>query len=637
MRSRHFPGTPSGLAAAFLLITAIPLAVLGWLGRRSLSQERALDEQRVAGALQQAASLLAEDVATVLDGWRKRSLEGSAVLLDALGSGATVLTVTREGTVAAQGSPLLYYPVAFGAEPRDEQLSAAERAELITRDTDAAVAAYRRAARSDVLGVRAVALAGVARVTLRAGKIEDALAIYDDLASLGETSIAGFPAELVALLERARLSEAIGDKDRADAAQSTLRQRLTAATYRLDRASFGVLVSALPNFSIPSAARAAADAACAAVSQQPRRPSGAVLASAAGATAIAIWRSDGSGAVIMVAPADVILASTHQTAQQLQATFTLGDANSHTVSGTIRAEGRTELLSLAESGLAASIVVTTSTPAQSSADRRTRIFVAAFCLLVVVVVTAAYAVFRSVSRELNVAQLQSDFVSTVSHEFRSPLTAMRHLTDSLDRGSASPGKLADYYRALARETQRLQTTVETVLDFGRLDSGQRKYDFREADVASVVRGVIEEVTDRADSNVRTINARGIDTPISVLADREALTMAVRNLLDNALKYSPASAPVSITVVDSGDTVTIAVHDSGPGLTTAEQRQVFRKFVRGSAAGVLSVKGTGLGLAMVDRVVRAHGGRIHVDSAPGAGSTFSILLRRRTVVSSPETV
>ena len=111
----------------------------------------------------------------------------------------------------------------------------------------------------------------------------------------------------------------------------------------------------------------------------------------------------------------------------------------------------------------------------------------------------------------------------------------------------------------------------------------------------------------------------------VRADREAITLALRNLVDNALKYSPDSSPVAISVFRCGELARISVEDHGPGISREEQRAVFRKFVRGEAARAGNVKGTGIGLTLADHIVKAHGGSLAVASEPGHGSRFSILL------------
>jgi two-component system sensor histidine kinase SenX3 len=116
-----------------------------------------------------------------------------------------------------------------------------------------------------------------------------------------------------------------------------------------------------------------------------------------------------------------------------------------------------------------------------------------------------------------------------------------------------------------------------------------------------------------------------DNGFSIQADREAIALALRNLLDNAVKYSPESSTVRVSVESSGAYTSISVADQGAGIPSAEQRDIFRKFVRGSAAKALNVKGTGIGLAIADHIVKAHGGRLELESEPGHGSRFTIVL------------
>jgi signal transduction histidine kinase len=258
---------------------------------------------------------------------------------------------------------------------------------------------------------------------------------------------------------------------------------------------------------------------------------------------------------------------------------------------------------------------------------------AGFGLMVLVIAAAGYLMYRAVIRELSVARLQSDFVAAVSHEFRTPLTAIRHFTDMLEEGGAEADRLPRYYAALGRETRRLHAMVESLLDFERMESGRRTYQMQETSAAELARQVVNEFREHASfANGRV----ELHTPSSqsdaqrageprIRADRDAIALALRNLLDNAVKYSAESSTVSVSVRSQGSLTGISVEDRGAGITKQEQRHVFRKFVRGTAAHTLNVKGTGIGLAMVDQIVKAHGGRLELLSEPGRGSRFTMWL------------
>jgi signal transduction histidine kinase len=230
-----------------------------------------------------------------------------------------------------------------------------------------------------------------------------------------------------------------------------------------------------------------------------------------------------------------------------------------------------------------------------------------------------------VNRELVVARLQSDFVATVSHEFRTPLAAMRHLTDMLEEGSTPQERVSDYHRALGKETRRLHATVDSLLDFGRLQSGRRSYRMEDTSATALAEQVVREFREQAGMAAHHLELRLPPGNPRIRGDRDALALALRNLLDNAIKYSPESSTVTVVVECRADLAGISVQDEGAGIPRAEQRDVFRRFVRGSSARSLNVKGSGLGLAMTAQVVKAHGGRLELASEPGRGSRFTILL------------
>jgi signal transduction histidine kinase len=203
---------------------------------------------------------------------------------------------------------------------------------------------------------------------------------------------------------------------------------------------------------------------------------------------------------------------------------------------------------------------------------------------------------------------------------------MTHLTEMLEEGGQSPDRLRQYYRALATETRRLQRLVESLLDFGRTEAGGRVYRRTRLDAVDLVRNVVDELRQSLSLPADRIVLPDTAPPVFVNADREALALVIRNLLDNAIKYSPDSSSVRVSIEPAGDSVAIAVSDDGPGMTAAEQDRVFRKFVRGDAARQLNVKGTGIGLTMARHIVEAHDGQLTVSSAPGRGSRFLIRLR-----------
>jgi signal transduction histidine kinase len=181
------------------------------------------------------------------------------------------------------------------------------------------------------------------------------------------------------------------------------------------------------------------------------------------------------------------------------------------------------------------------------------------------------------------------------------------------------------YDLLSRESERLERLVEDVLDFGRLESGAYQYRFERVDLSGLVRAVVSEFQREAGPKGYRVEASLPVEPALVLADEAALSRVIRNLLDNAVKYSPGTDRIWVTLALGQDAVVVRVRDRGLGIAADEQQRIFTKFVRGSNARMRQIKGTGIGLAMAHEIVRAHSGEITVESEPGVGSTFVVSL------------
>jgi signal transduction histidine kinase len=257
---------------------------------------------------------------------------------------------------------------------------------------------------------------------------------------------------------------------------------------------------------------------------------------------------------------------------------------------------------------------------------RQRYLLLGTAVMVLFLITGTYFIARAIRREMEVSRMQSDFVSGVSHEFRSPLTSIRQLSEILALGRIpNEDRRQVYYDTLVRETARLQRLVEALLNFGRMEAGARQYRFEDLDAGAVVRRVVDEFEVQVAGQGRHIETRESGARCRIEADPEAISVALRNLVDNALKYSPNHPTIWVEWGIEGQHVAIRVRDRGAGIALAERKAIFRKFVRGSAAASANVKGSGVGLAMVRHIVAAHGGEITVESQPGAGSTFTMLL------------
>ena len=626
--SRRAHAAPLKLLTLFVLLSGIPLAELGWLGWRVLQQDRALESQRARERLDSAASLIARELDRTLSAWEAMlpaAAEGQPVTLP---PGSVFLLIAPDGVVGQQGVPLPYYPRVASSITADASLfAAAEHYEFREQNLTAAIAAYRALAAAPDPATRGAALLRLARCFRKQERTADALAAYADLAALA-VAVAGSPAELVARRERIALFNARGEVSAAARERTLLASALLDGRFRIDRATFDYFLAdgtgAVPT--PPAASTTSLAQAIEAIwpawhGQSPGR----LAWTNDRATFVTTWRTTPKGIATITAGLDALTASVVDTLRSLQVAAQLDDSAGKPVWGSAAGTGVTK--SARETGLPWSLHVTSPEPG-TLIDSRRNLFIGGFALMSLVVFAASYVAFRAVTRELAVARLQSDFVAAVSHEFRTPLTAMCHLTEMLEQGGAAPERRVQYYQALGKESRRLRTMVESLLDFGRMDSGRRSYDFRATDAIELIDQVVQEFADRSTTTAHRIDTSSVSASgraVCVHADREALALALRNLLDNAIKYSPESAPVRLAVTVANGTVAVSVEDRGPGVSAEERRAIFRKFTRGTAARSLNVKGTGIGLTMADQIVKAHGGRLELDSEAGRGSVFTMIL------------
>ena len=246
---------------------------------------------------------------------------------------------------------------------------------------------------------------------------------------------------------------------------------------------------------------------------------------------------------------------------------------------------------------------------------------------VAVVVTGVVLIIVFVRREANLSELQADFVSKVSHELRTPLTAIRLFAETIERSGADEATRLKCTSLLVSESERLSRLIERLLDWGRMEAGRKIYELRAEHVGDIVDDVVRAYAPRRGLGGAIDLEVEVPTELpDVAVDRHAMVDALVNLVANAHKYGGTPAVVRVrALVTSDGEVGIAVSDNGIGIPRPEQRRIFEKFYRIDDRLSRSKEGSGLGLAIVNHVVRAHKGHVTVDSEPGHGSTFTILL------------
>jgi signal transduction histidine kinase len=247
-------------------------------------------------------------------------------------------------------------------------------------------------------------------------------------------------------------------------------------------------------------------------------------------------------------------------------------------------------------------------------------------LLLSILILGIILTLRATSREMKLAEAKSTFVSNVSHELKTPLALIRLFAETLELGRVKNAEKAhEYHRIINSESRRLTQLINNILDFSKIEAGRKEYQFVESDVAEVVEDVLKsydyQITSAGFEMTTDIAS---DLP-PVAIDRDAISQAVLNLVNNAVKYSDDVKKISVRLRRRDGYVAIEVADQGIGIPRSEQEKIFEKFYRVSTGLVHDTKGSGLGLALVKHIVEAHKGKIQLESAPGRGSRFTMLI------------
>jgi len=648
MASLGFRGHPSR-NTAILFLGVVAVAALVWMGVRLVQQDRALEAAQLQERREAAGDRLIASLEQVLSEEERklaelpnldfRPSEDDVVLVLAGSSGSSEVRVWPDNS-------LLYYPVISPQPEAPASLFAeAEKSEFVDHDYDRAVRDLLPFSKAGDLAVRAAAQLRLARNLRKAGDLSSALKIYDEMARSSEhgVSLSGVPADLAARRARCLLLEELGRRAELQQEAQSIQDDLRRRRWRLDRAAYLYYRGQAARWLSQKAESDAEQQALAdgviwlwenrqAVAGAEQGSSGRRSLRLHGASVTVLWRQSNEQLAALVAGPgyqqshwfDPVLGRADFGGVRV----CLRDSGMALVYGNEPATGIPVTTRLASAtGLPWDISLFNADPEAvlSQFAQRRRLMMMGLAMLALLVIAASYLIGRAVSRELAAARLQSDFVSAVSHEFRTPLTSMRQFTEMLVEDENLPAeKRRAFYAAQDRATRRLSRLVESLLDFGRMEAGARPYRLERLDAGRLVKAVVEEFKQEANPANLVMECAVPDEGPWVKADREALAQTLWNLLDNAVKYS-GDSPVVHIEVEAGNPVAIRVRDQGFGILPSERERILRKFVRGSSAKTPGVKGTGIGLAMVKHIVDAHAGKVLVESEPGKGSTFTILL------------
>lgn len=241
-----------------------------------------------------------------------------------------------------------------------------------------------------------------------------------------------------------------------------------------------------------------------------------------------------------------------------------------------------------------------------------------------VLAIGAWVVYRNMKREMELVRLKSDFVSNVSHELRTPLSLIRMFAEPLEMGRlTSEEKKREYYSTILQETERLTRLVNNILNFSRMEAGKKEYKFEQTDMNDIVSAVLDTYQIHLEKEGFTPIVELDKALPSLNADKEAISEAIINVIDNAIKYSDKEKFLRIGTGRSDHGIFIEIEDHGIGISPSQHEKIFETFYRVSSGLVHNTKGSGLGLALVKHIMDAHGGKVNLKSYPGEGSTFRL--------------
>lgn len=285
-----------------------------------------------------------------------------------------------------------------------------------------------------------------------------------------------------------------------------------------------------------------------------------------------------------------------------------------------------ELLGENFPGLKVALGIREDTDFIRRADQQRQFLYFALALVLGAAIFGASILWNDLRRELRLSEVRAQFVSSVSHELKTPLTAIRMFAETLQMGrSRDPRTQAEYLDTIVNECERLSRLVDGVLLFSKIEQGKKVYHFRPASLAGVVEAAARALEYPLAQQGFELNIAMEDGMPAVAADEDALEQAVLNLLTNAMKYSGDSRRIDLTLRAANGDAVIEVTDHGVGIAPEEHARIFDKFYRAPTTENQLIPGTGLGLTLVAQIAKAHGGSVAVSSAPGAGSTFTIRL------------
>lgn len=653
---RFFFSPSQRLLGVFLVFILLPGLFLGVFSLRILRQEEQLVRQRAKENLERIAQEIGFRLQSEFKSWEeiislaaesesppaeyqpevfRQALEetGGGVFLyhveggfDSFPYGALLYRFGRHG---------ILQPPAIQPTPEIEK---AESLEIKQKDYPNAILAYRKLLESATAEQRAELLNRLARTLRKAGRLDEASDVYRELQELKTAWIGVLPADFIGRFELCDLAVESDKMTELADLSLELYGDLVRGKWLLDKSYYSyyseccrswcresqVQEAEFNPIQMKEERKLALTQAAEEFMAEPRR-----ILFGGKETYLCFWQTDPSAALLV---SEDFLGSqwwpqiVSEQGKELESV--LYNSDGHVLFGSESSEASplAVVQDIMIDNLPWRIQIWPANPevVQKEVRQRKSLFIAVLAFIGVLLIFGSYITVRIVKRELEISRMRADFVSTVSHEFRSPLTGIRHLGEMLlDNRVTDRTKQRGYYKMIVQESDRLTRLVENILDFSRMEEGRKEFRFRPLRTFAWLRELVKDFkAEIAAEGIDIVAGIPEDLP-QISADKEALGSAVHNLLDNAVKYSPGEKTVWITVERKEGEIKIAVRDKGVGISEQDRKYIFDRFYRAKAEISKRVKGAGLGLSLVRYIVEAHSGRVECESRPGEGSTFSI--------------
>jgi len=271
-----------------------------------------------------------------------------------------------------------------------------------------------------------------------------------------------------------------------------------------------------------------------------------------------------------------------------------------------------------------------SQPAFSELERTARranfFYGVLLTFIVALMLLGAFLMARDISRESETTRLKTEFVHNISHELKTPLTLIRLYGETLQRKEdLKKDERKEAYEIITKESERLSHLINNVLDFSRIEMGRKEFDFKKGSLVQIVRNTLESYRYHLEKKGFSIQKEIASDLPEMNFDGEAIASVLVNLLSNAMKFSPKIKEVIVKLFEDNGNAVLQVADKGVGISPKDTSRIFKRFYRVKNEIVSETRGSGLGLTLVKHIAEAHGGRIKVESEPGKGSIFSVIL------------